>query len=136
MLSRQSFNSLLHFFIAAFSILSQHAFVSSAFYSVATKFLLSQQIFLWLFNTLSCKVCCFVHSMYRHSHVWLLEHLCCDIDNCVATLFLCSFFNLCRDRVFMSRQYFCWFLLQQYFLYCQHSCRDQESLSRQSLVFT
>ena len=38
--------------------------------------------------------------MSQHSHVSLLEHLCCDIDNCVATLFLCSFFNLCCDPVF------------------------------------
>ena len=109
-------------------------FASSAFYSVATRFPLSRQIFLWLFNTLAYKVYRSIHSMSRHSHIWLLEHLCCDIDNYVATLFLCSFFKLCRDPVFMSRQYFCWFLLQQCFLYCQHSCRDMESLSRQGLV--
>ena len=100
LLSRQSFNSLLQFSIAACSILLRHAFVSSAFYSIATKFPLSRHIFLWLFNTLSCKVCRSVHSMSRHSHVWLLEHLCCDTDNCVATLFLFNFFNLCRDPVF------------------------------------
>ena len=35
-LSRQSFNSLLQFSIAACSILSRHAFVSSTFYSIAT----------------------------------------------------------------------------------------------------
>ena len=32
--------------------------------------------------------------MSRHSHVCLLEQLCSDIDNCVATLFLCSFFKI------------------------------------------
>ena len=117
-LSRQSFNSLLQFSIAACNILSRQYLFLQHVYSVATEFPLSRQVFLWLFNTLSCKVCRFVHSMSRHSHVWLLEHLCCDIDNCVATLFLHSFFKLCRDTIFMSRQYFCWFLLQQCFLYC------------------
>ena len=42
--------------------------------------------------------------------------------------------NLCCDLVFMSRQHFCWFLLQQRFLYCQHFYCNQESLSRQSFV--
>ena len=31
--------------------------------------------------------------MSRQSYVCLLEYLCCDIDNCVATLFLCNFFK-------------------------------------------
>ena len=26
--------------------------------------------------------------------MWFLEQLCCDIDNCVMTVFLCSFFKL------------------------------------------
>ena len=99
-LSRQSFNSLLQFSIADCNILSQYAFISSAISSVATKFPLSPQIFLWLLNTLSCKVCRSVHSMPRHSHVWLLEHLCCDTDNCVATLFMHRLFKLCRNPIF------------------------------------
>ena len=38
--------------------------------------------------------------------------------------------NLCCHPVFMLRKHFCWFLSQPCFLYCQHSCHDQESLSR------
>ena len=38
--------------------------------------------------------------MWRHSHVWFLEHLCCDTDNSVTTLFLHSFFKLSSDLVF------------------------------------
>ena len=109
--SQQSFNSLLQFSVVACSSLSRQYLFLQQVYSVVTRFPLSRQIFLWLFNTLSCKVCRFVHSMSRHSHVWLLEHLCCNIENCVVTLFLCSFFKLCCNPVFMSRQYFCWFLL-------------------------
>ena len=79
----------------------------------------------------------------------VMSILCCDILTCVywnnyvATLTivlrhcLCAASSkLCCDPVSMSRQHFCWFLLQQCFLYCQHSCRDQESLSRQSFVST
>ena len=101
-LSQQSVNSLLQFFVAACSSLSQQYLFLQHVYSVATKFPLSRQIFLWPFNTLFCKVCRSVHSMSRYSHVWLLEHLCCNIDNCVVTLFMCSFFKLCHDLVFMS----------------------------------
>ena len=90
-LSRHSVNSLLLFSVASCSILSRQYLFLQHVYSVTTKFPLSQQIFLWLFNTLSCKVCRSVYSMSRYSHVCLLEQLCCDIDNCVATLFLCSF---------------------------------------------
>ena len=61
---------------------------------------MSRKIFLWLFNNLSCKVSHSIHSMSRQSYVCLLEQLCCDIDNCVATLFMCSFFK------FMSRPSF------------------------------
>ena len=91
-------------------------FVSSAFYSIATKFPLSRHIFFWLFNTLSCKVCRSIHSMSLHSYVWLLEHLCCDTNNCVATLFLHSFFKLCSDPIFMSRHHFCWYFVATMFL--------------------
>ena len=90
-LSQHSVNSLLLFFVTSCSILSRQYLFLQHVYSVATKFPLLRHIFLWLFNTLSCKVCRSVHSMLRHSHVCLLEQLCCDIDNCVATLFLCSF---------------------------------------------
>ena len=70
------------------------------------------------------------------------DNLMCDYwNNYVATstimsrpCFCATSSNWCRDPVFMSRQHFCWFLLQQFFLYCQHSCRDQESLPQQSLV--
>ena len=54
--------------------------------------------------------------MSRYSHVWLLEHLCCDIDNCVATLFLCSLFNLCRDLVFNVAKTFLLVLVAAVFL--------------------
>ena len=90
---RQSFNSLLQVSIAACSSLSQPAPCASFLNSVAIEFSLSRQIFLWLFNQFSFKVCRFIHSMSRQSHVCLLERLCCDIDNCVVTLFLCSFFK-------------------------------------------
>ena len=79
----------------------------------------------------------------------VLSILCRDIlmcvywNNYVATLTivlrhsLCATHSkLCRDPVSMSRQHLCCFLLQRCFLYCQHSCRDQESLSLQSLVST
>ena len=93
-LSRQSFNSLLQFSITACSSLSRQCLFLQHVYYVATKFPLSRKIFLWLFNTLFCKVCRSVHSMSRHSHECLLEQLCCDIENCVATLFLCNFFKI------------------------------------------
>ena len=112
-LSRQSFNSLLQ--RAAFCcdtlLFLQH-------------FILPRQSFLYhnrsFFGSLTL---CPTRSV-------VLSILCCDTLMCgcwsiyVATLFLHSFFKLCRDLVFMSRQYFCWFLLQQCFLYYQHSCRD------------
>ena len=80
-------------------IQSQQSFLgrdSILFFSI---FILSRQIFLWLFNNLSCKVCCSIRFMLRQFYVWLLEYmlrhrqLCCNIDNCVATMFLCSFFK-------------------------------------------
>ena len=61
----------------------------------------------------------------------VLSILCHDIlmcvywNNYVATLtivlphcFYAASSKLCRDLVSMSRQQFCWFLLQQCFLYC------------------
>ena len=103
-LLRQSFNSLLQFFVAACKAVCRDSICFfNIFISVTTKFPLSRQIFLWLFNTLSCKVYCSIYSMSRQSDVCLLEPLCCDIDNCVATLFLCSFFKLCSNLVLMSR---------------------------------
>ena len=57
--------------------------------------------------------------------------MCVYWNSYVATLtivlrhcFCAASSNLCHDPVFMSRQYFCWFLLQQCFLYCQHFCHD------------
>ena len=63
-------------------------------------FLRRDRSFFGSFNTLSYKVCCFVLSMLRHSHVCLLEKLCCDIDNCVATLFMWSFFKILSQPSF------------------------------------
>ena len=93
MLSGQSFNSLLQVFVTTCSSLSRQYLFLQHMYYVATKFPLSRQIFLWLSNTLSYEVCRSIHSVSRQSYVCLLEQLCCDIDNCVATLFLCSFFK-------------------------------------------
>ena len=86
-------------------------------------FTLSQQSFLYRdksflgsFNTLSCKVYRFVHSMSRHSHVCLLEQLCYDIDNCVATLFLCSFFKIVSRPSFYVMTTFMMVLVATIFL--------------------
>ena len=92
-LLRKSFNSLLQVSIVACDSLSQQYLFLHNIYSVVTKFSLSRQIFLWPFNTLSCKACRSIHSISRQSYVCLLEQLCCDIVNCVATLFLRSFFK-------------------------------------------
>ena len=85
---------MLQFSIAACNILLRQYLFLQHVYSIVTKFPLSRQIFLWLFNTLSCKVCRFVYYMSQHSHACLLEQLCCDFDNCVTTLFLCSFLKI------------------------------------------
>ena len=47
---------------------------------------------------------------------------------CAASSNLCHIAssNLCHDPFFMSQQHFCLFLLQQCFLYCQHSYRDRK----------
>ena len=102
-LLRQSFNSLLQVSVAACSSLSRHHLFLQHIYFIATKFPLSRHIFLWLFNTLSCKVYRSIHSKLQQSHVCLLEQLCCDIDNCVATLFMCSFFKfVSRPRFYVA----------------------------------
>ena len=81
--------------ILCYCSLLQHATFCRNNICFFSMFTLSRQIFLWLFNTLSCKVYHSVHSMSRHSHVCLLEQLCYDIvyvqllQNCVATQFLC-----------------------------------------------
>ena len=81
--------------ILCYCSLLQHATFYRDNICFFSMFTLSQQIFLWLFNTLSCKVFRSVHSMSRHSHVCLQEQLCYDIvyvqllQNCVATQFLC-----------------------------------------------
>ena len=62
-LLRQSFNSLLQVSVAACNSLSQQYLFLQHIYSITTKFPLSRQIFLWLFNTLSCKVYHSIHSM-------------------------------------------------------------------------
>ena len=58
--------------------------------------------------------------------------MCVYLNNYVATLtmvlqqcFCLASSKLCHDPVYMSRQHLCWFLLQQCFLSCQHSCRDK-----------
>ena len=115
-LLQQSVDSLLLFSVVACSILSrQYLFLQHVYY-VATNFPLSRHIFLWLFHTFSCKVCRSFHSMSRHSHVCLLEQLCCDIDNCVATLFMCSFFKLVSRPSFYVTTTFMLFLVATMFL--------------------
>ena len=135
-LLRQSFDSLLQVSIAACSSLLPLYLFLQHIYSFVTKFLYRDRSF---FGSLTlCPVRSVVQSI-----------LCCDNLMCVywnsyvATLtimlrhcFCSASLILCRNPVFMSRQYFCWFLLQQCFLYCQHSYRDQKGLSRQSLVST
>ena len=115
-LLRQSFNSLFQVsVVACSSLLRQYLFLQHI-YSVMTKFPLSRQIFLCLFNTLSCKVYRSIHSMWRRSHVCLLEQLCGDIDNCVATLFLCSFFNFVSRPRFYAMTVFLLVLVATMFL--------------------
>ena len=115
-LSRQSVNSLLLFSVVACSILSRQYLFLQHVYFVAIRFILSRQIFLWLFNTWSYKVCHSIYSMSRHSHVCLLEQLCCDIDNCVATLFLCSFFKIVLRPSFYVATTFLLVLVETMFL--------------------
>ena len=62
-LLRQSFDSLLQVSIVACSSLFPLYLFIQHIYSFVTKFPLSGQIFLWLFNTLFCKFCRSVHSM-------------------------------------------------------------------------
>ena len=83
-------------------------FVSSAFYYVATNFPLWQQIFLWLFNTLSYKVCrsailcrdtlmggCL--NIYVVTLTILLRNCFCTASsNIVTTQFLC------RDSIYVG----------------------------------
>ena len=104
-------------------------------------FILSQQSFL-------CRDRSFFGSLTLCPAKYVVPSIICrDTLMCgywniyVATLtivlrhYLCAASSICvPTQSFMSRQYFCWFLLQQCFLYCLHSRRDQESLSRQSLV--
>ena len=97
MLLQQSFNSLLQVFVVACSSLLRQYFFLQHIYFAVTKFPLLRQVFLWPFNTLSCKVCRSIHFMSQQSYLCFLEQLCCDINNCVATLFFFSFFK------FMSR---------------------------------
>ena len=48
-------------------------------------------------------------------YVCLLEQLCCDIDNCVATLFLCSFFKIVSRPSFYVATKFLLFLVTTMF---------------------
>ena len=108
--------------ILCYCSLLQHA----AFYRdnicFFSMFTLSRQSFLCRENsffgslTLSYKVCRSVHSMSRHSHVCLLEKLCCDIDNCVMTLFLCIFFIIVSRHSFYVATTFLLFLVVTMFL--------------------
>ena len=126
----QSFNSLLQVSVTACSSLSRQYLFLQHIYSVVTKKDMSRQIFLWLFNTLSCKVCRSIHSMSRKSYLCLLEQLCCDIDNCVATLFLCSFFKFVLRPSFYVTTSFLFVFVATMFLVLS------AFLSRQSLVTT
>ena len=116
-LLRQSFQSSSQVSVAACSRLSRpipyapswipsrQSFLgrdSILFFSI---FILLRHIFLWLLNNMSCKVCCFNHSMSRQSYVWFFEELCCDIDNFVVTEFLCSFFKLVSLQLFCFGSY-------------------------------
>ena len=113
-LSGQSFNSLL-----------QHAAVcrdSICFFSI---FILSQQSFLChnksFFGSLTlcparsvslsilCRdsLMCVYWNNYVATLTIVLRHYSCAVS-----------LNSCRHPIFMSRQHFCLFLLQQYFLYC------------------
>ena len=72
--------------------------------------------------------------MLRQSHVCLLEQLCCDIDKCVATYFLCSFFNFVSRPSFYVATVFLLVLVATMFLDCQHSCHDRV-LSPLNLIY-
>ena len=96
--------------------MSQHAFISSAFHSIATKFPLSRHIFLWLFNTFPARfvvlsilcrntLVCGCWNIYVATLKIMFRHCFCTASsNCVTT------------QLFMSQHHFCWFFVATMFI--------------------